>query len=548
MLRKSIYINNYQYLYELDTSVDIRKKLSIYRSVIPTENGYDTSIVFIGDENSVYPVFDSEDTYSEDINRMFAINNPFSDSFIYDELGKEKNIKCNRIRIYKSNAQTTDIDIILSAVVFLNNIKMFLLCKNIKKGKLSSENIIEYDNHQYTEYYEFDIPDIDDLYNSYYFENYLDIIQNDDMSTIKTDSGFLVSIKTFNYNYVDSKNTRKYIFDNNEQLSNSIYLTLFPFIVSSNLYMHDETYQISSDVFVKTNNKIELRSNLKFDENGKLKAYLEFDYPKEFVDLETAYQEINNVDFEEYEDIYYDEDDDNYFETDDHKQYQCVYKIEVANDLAFSSKSIIYESTPNTEDGTLTNKVENKWFDIPLYNDWKQYPGFIAFRFIFIDRYLGIVSTSNFTPITKESFKYLVRPSDNIYKLNIESMTEKINFIDNINCYIVKDENDETNNSTNQQFANKVILKPIYYRVEQLQNINIRENIVQNIAVNLNQFMTKVEMFKLIIDGMTINEYGRNDGYVIFKIDSSKLSNNTGKYDIMNQDDEYISSGDWSLF
>ena len=60
--------------------------------------------------------------------------------------------------------------------------------------------------------------------------------------------------------------------------------------------------------------------------------------------------------------------------------------------------------------------------------------------------------------------------------------------------------------------------------------------------------MTKVDSFNLVI-GDTINlvEYARNDIYVIFKLDSNKITNLIGQYHITNQDGEYISSGKYTV-
>ena len=73
-------------------------------------------------------------------------------------------------------------------------------------------------------------------------------------------------------------------------------------------------------------------------------------------------------------------------------------------------------------------------------------------------------------------------------------------------------------------------------------------NVTQNIGINLSQYMTKVETFKLIIENTEYVEVGRNDIYVIFSIPASKLNTNSGTYDIVNQDDEYISSGNWKIY
>ena len=59
--------------------------------------------------------------------------------------------------------------------------------------------------------------------------------------------------------------------------------------------------------------------------------------------------------------------------------------------------------------------------------------------------------------------------------------------------------------------------------------------------------MTKVSIFKLIIDGLEISEYGRNDIYVIFEINGSDLANTSGTYNILDYDDNFISSGTYSV-
>ena len=60
--------------------------------------------------------------------------------------------------------------------------------------------------------------------------------------------------------------------------------------------------------------------------------------------------------------------------------------------------------------------------------------------------------------------------------------------------------------------------------------------------------MTKVDSFNLVIgDKINLVEYARNDVYVIFKLDSNKITNLTGQYHITNQDGEYISSGKYTV-
>jgi hypothetical protein len=60
-------------------------------------------------------------------------------------------------------------------------------------------------------------------------------------------------------------------------------------------------------------------------------------------------------------------------------------------------------------------------------------------------------------------------------------------------------------------------------------------------------YLSKVESFNININGNRIVESSRNDSYVIFKIQANKLVGTSGTYHICNQDNEYISSGQWNL-
>jgi hypothetical protein len=81
-----------------------------------------------------------------------------------------------------------------------------------------------------------------------------------------------------------------------------------------------------------------------------------------------------------------------------------------------------------------------------------------------------------------------------------------------------------------------------------VQNIKIRKNIIQNIGINLSDYLSKVTAFILEIDTIEYNEYARNDGFVIFNINSNLLASNFGYFNILNQDHEFISSGQYSIY
>ena len=265
-----------------------------------------------------------------------------------------------------------------------------------------------------------------------------------------------------------------------------------------------------------------------------------------FSSVKDAYQYYKGVSFSDYLNIEYEADDEHY-DYDIHgelltKQYQCAYLLELASDTNF--KNIIYRSQL-IEGVTLFNDVDNRNFEIPIFTRWEQLPELLIARIIFIDRYLGIITESNFTVITKEYYKYLVRYTDTeIYRIDLQSMQDK--FVENVKCIIKKNTTEQSLGLQNNM--PKIIYKPVFYKVQDLQNIQIRQNVTQNIGVNLINYLSKVESFNINIDGLKIIESARNDSYVIFKIQANKLKSTSGTYHICNQDDEYISSGQWSIY
>ena len=98
----------------------------------------------------------------------------------------------------------------------------------------------------------------------------------------------------------------------------------------------------------------------------------------------------------------------------------------------------------------------------------------------------------------------------------------------------------------NKKNSPKIVYKPIFYRTQDLQSINIRKNIVQNIGINLDEYMTKVETFKLLVDDKEYIEYGRNNIFVIFNINGVGLESKSGKYIITNE--KYIGDSRWQKY
>lgn len=205
-----------------------------------------------------------------------------------------------------------------------------------------------------------------------------------------------------------------------------------------------------------------------------------------------------------------------------------------------------------------------------IFTSYSQMPEKLIVRIYFLDKILNSSLLSNYVVITKEWYKYMVAdyPEQNkqycLFKNNAaykekhndcdmkkidltDNTGDKINFINNFTC-IVENISEETKQPVTGSTSHKVLLQPIFYRVADLQNIRIRSRVTQNIGINVANYMTKVEIFKLIINDVEYIESGRNDIYVIFKVNASDLTTSTGTYDLLNEDDEYISSGNYTLY
>lgn len=236
------------------------------------------------------------------------------------------------------------------------------------------------------------------------------------------------------------------------------------------------------------------------------------------------------------------------------------FKLEIATDTKF--KHIIYDKNYRIN----FHDLDDFAFKLnDIFKSWNQHPEKLIARAVFYDRILGTKTTGNLIIISKEWFKYLINDNakgrmtelsdinknkglldDNMKIIDLNKEAGNINFINKINCVVTKKSDNSTIESSlkNNQ---KIVFKPIFYRVSDLQNIRIRSNVVQNIGINLMKYMTKVDTFKMKINEIEYVESSRNDAFVIFKINANDIKKTTGKYDITNQDDEYISSGSYTL-
>lgn len=316
---------------------------------------------------------------------------------------------------------------------------------------------------------------------------------------------------------------------------------------------------------------IKLQSHIGFDDNGIISLINKFTYPGEqeglFNSFSEAYEFFNGISLDDYTNIIDDEDIDDWWDDNSSSSAQCGCIFEMFSDKF--QKDIIYKETfpfkVDKESGKLI--IEDFAFNLNgMFLSWQQFPGIVYIRIRFVDKYLGKVIYGNICTLTKESFKYLI--NDNVSKSravinnintnntnNINTMdVSKINFLNNIKVNVItNNDNNKQSTVSDRSSKTKIIYKPIFYKVQDVQNIVIRTGLIQNIGINLSDYMTKVETFKLVINNTVIVEYGRNNSFVIFNINANNIINNSssditsGQYHILNQDDEYITSGNWSL-
>ena len=64
----------------------------------------------------------------------------------------------------------------------------------------------------------------------------------------------------------------------------------------------------------------------------------------------------------------------------------------------------------------------------------------------------------------------------------------------------------------------------------------------------MGDYLTKVETFKIRFGNNEFVESARNDVFVIFNINAIYITENYGAYDIINENNEYITSGNFNLF
>ena len=602
MIRQDVVINNYKYIVDVYKAETADLSENRYAEFVMLRN-YEFSNSIVNDKdiyiiekslldeyissygtlfnNIVFPKTNKEfttfSTQYKDFNVNYSeltfIENDFDKYSLYkkDENGNIKlgSFPCDKVRIYHPHHKTS-----LKGIVYfdnyINNVHFHWYCRTLESisEKTYTDTPFTIDNMHYCEYIEFWMPCPEKIINKnvFYKENLniVNVQSNNDKEQFKYKVGndTFISTYIFTLPYKIQDETKVFLPEYKQTIINNyisypINITIFPYseINSDNIYIADNYLIQNSDTFYSEVN-FSLSARMGFDNNHVISVINTFNYPnkEKFKSFKEAYQYYYDVDLLDYEGIIY-VDDDDYNEDNAIEQKQCGFEIAIFKD--YNKKYRIYKSYfeiehPEQELDDFAFQMSN------IFQNWEQLPEFLVCQTKFIDKYLGNIITSNQFVITKEWFKYMINDSGKPrialtgeqQKLNniSEMDLSKFNFIDKVNCVIKRESEDKSSINYNTKNTPRVIYRPIFFKTSELQNLQIKSGFVQNIGINLSEYMTKVDSFNLVIgDTLNLVEYARNDVYVIFKLDPNLITNLTGQYHIINQDGEYISSGKYTV-
>lgn len=590
MIRNIINISNHPYIVDiLKAETDLKERYSanyvMLRSYDLTNDIPHDKDIYIIDKSilnewmhrgiGTYPITNKKFiAFSESI---YNFNEYFSDKDIYEIYNSNKeeaDILCDVIRIY--HPHTTNYgDAILYIDNYIGETHFHWFCRRMtdydRRGAVQEFSI---NNFIYSEYIEFFIPSPEQIISEdLFYKEDTCVAQSDiENSNLIIEDGNYISMMLFNSffksEYKDGISIKKYIQSITyeiklDYISHPINVTIYPYseINEYGAYVEDVNRPANSDVF-NYDTRISLMSSIGFDESGTISSINIFNFPNKnkFSSFREAYSFYYGVDLSDYVGIIDDEADD-YNEEDPQEQKQCGFEMQIFRDREekYSIGKVYFEiDDPDKELDDFSFSL------LGIFNDWRQFDEYdcLIIQTKFIDKYLGITIKGNSVYIDKEHFKYMLNDPNEQQTISISGSQEKIsrknemdlnkfNFIDKFNCIIKKTTDDNLSGSEKIERSNnaaRIMYKPIFFKAYDLQNIFVRSGLKQNIGINLSDYMTKVETFRIIINGMQISEGSRNEVYVIFPIDGSLFGTNlNGEYHIVDQDDNYISSGSWSI-
>lgn len=586
-------IGNDRYLVEVSdlTSEVSTKKFNVFRNYdMINDNIIDSDLYFVDKDIDPSDIIWPESSLStlplmsdspKTFNSSFDETNFFEESSILidDEL-YEKNVKTIKLKIWHP---TTSIrrDMVVYCDSWVNSVHYHWICKKMSSLKYDVGKEVKINQDIYNEYSEIEIPDPNDILFSSTFIKSNSFIKENEYSKEKVkyvkehkatyslhsnneypiydecDEGnkdgstqlIDLHLLTQQWKYVNEYE-REYINDGIIQFGSiGINVTLYPWtkIDENDTYVIDQQARPSSCRF-SNEMKFSISPSLEFID-GRISIVGRFNYPIIFDCIGTAWETINSTDFSKYESLSEKaKDDEDAMEllggNPSMVKYQCI----IGSDN--SLKYIIHNET------AYDNKVDDFSFPLKdLFDDWTQVPNAVFIKVMVEDRAIGKGCSSPIMMITKEKLKYVInkqrydRLSIKDKQTNIDDMNkENFNFISNLNCRIVRNAKANSDTISKQQNSPRIIYKPVFFKVQDLQNITLRSNLNQNIGISLSSYVNKIDEFVLKIGENNFYEVGRTGSFVLFNINANSIEDSNGKYDILSVDDNlYISSGKYTI-
>ena len=505
----------------------------------------------------------------------------YSFSRLLDEDLYIKNVKTIKLRIWHP---TTDLnrDMILYVDSWVNSLHIHWYCDIIQHEDKHTGKERRLNQDIYNEYFEVEIPDFRDvLYGSTYIEEPSLIFRNEYSKNkikyakdeqysraIHKDTDYKVYeeleepedgciqladmnllLHYWKYHKKDDGTEMKEYVENPYSIPEMISLnvTLYPWkSISDNGIFTINKYAKPASCYFVDDFKMSIKASFEFI-NGTISVVGRFCYPESFSSIESAWQRIYSTDFSKYKSLSerakdYEELKEILGDSLEMVKYTCI----VSSD--YLSKNIIHEEI------SYSDRVDDFLFPMKdLFSKWSQVPDNVYVRLIMEDRAIGKNCSSPTVLFTKDKLKYTIneqqytRLSIKKKETDIDDMNkENFNFISNMNCRIVKS-NDDKQQIQKNSVKPRIIYKPIFFKVQDLQNIVLRSNMSQNIGISLSSYVNKVDEFILSIGENKWHESSRTSSFVIFNVNSKLIKEATGKYDILTSDNEYLSTGNYTI-
>lgn len=503
----------------------------------------------------------------------------YSFSRLLDEDLYIKNVKTIKLRIWHP---TTDLnrDMILYVDSWINSLHIHWYCNIINHEDKHTGKERRLNQDIYNEYFEIEIPDFRDvLYGSTYIEEPSLIFKNEYSQdkikygvkynkAIHKDTDYQVYreleeaengctqladmnllLHYWKYHKEDDGTEMKEYVENPYSIPEmiSLNITLYPWkSISDNGIFTINKYAKPASCYFIDDFKMSIKASFEFI-NGTISIVGRFCYPESFSSIESAWQKIYGTDFSKYKSLSekakdYEDLKEILGDNLEMVKYTCI----VSSDCL--SKNIIHEEI------SYSDRVDDFLFPMKdLFSKWSQVPDNVYVRLIMEDRAIGKNCSSPTILFTKDKLKYTIneqqytRLSIKKKETDIDDMNkENFNFISNMNCRIIKN-NDSKQQVQKNSVQPRIIYKPIFFKVQELQNIILRSNMSQNIGISLSSYANKVDEFILSIGENKWHESSRTSSFVIFNVNSKLIKEATGKYDILTSENEYISTGNYII-